>query len=84
MFIYEMESYPELPCDFALFGATQWLASELSETATHAERYPNTLDHLQRACELAGLGIADLLDMVKREHITLRYVQPVDKYPVDK
>jgi len=73
MFTFEITSYPELPCDFALFGAFEWAASEQEEGASHAEKYPRTLAHLERCCELAGVTVRDLLGMVERGHLALHY-----------
>ena len=76
MIKFELLSYPEMPCDFALFGALEWLATELPEGASHAEKYPPELAHLQRAVKLAGLTVPDLLDMVERGHLCMGWERP--------
>jgi hypothetical protein len=67
--VFEVTSYPERPCDFALFGALEWLASE------HAGEpvYLRDMYTLQRACELAGLAVPDLLGMVARGHLRIEW-----------
>jgi len=83
MFTFEITSYPELPCDFALFGAREWVATDEvhieGRRLSYAELYPHTLEELQQLVELAGITVPDLLGMVARGHLTLHYNRPVDK-----
>lgn len=73
MFTFEVTSYPEAPCDIALFGAREWRATAHVHDAPYATKYPDTLDELQACCEIAGLTVADLLYMVARGHVTISY-----------
>lgn len=67
MIKFELLSYPELPADFALYGALVWIASE----AAGEPEYKHDMYTLQRACELGGVTVPDLLGMVERRHLAL-------------
>ena len=67
MIKFEITSYPEAPCDFALYGALDWIASENGGDRT----YLHDLHTLRRGFELAGLSAVDLLDMITREHLNI-------------
>lgn len=68
-FEFEMTAYPDTPVDYALYGALEWIAHYVAEDAVYA----HDLGTLQRACELAGIGVPELLSACERGFIAIAW-----------
>lgn len=68
-FEFEMAAYPDTPADYALYGALDWIAHDVAGDAVYA----HDLGTLQRACELAGIGVPELLSACERGFITISW-----------